>query len=39
MFDVKPVDDRPVDLRLFFRNDGRALTETWTYQWTPPRKP
>ncbi len=38
MFDVKPVDDRPVDLRLFLRNEGRALTETWTYQWTPPRK-
>ena len=39
MFDVRPADDRPVDLRLFLRSDGRALTETWTYQWTPPRKP
>ena len=39
MFDVKPVDDRPVDLRLFLRSDERALTETWMYQWTPPHKP
>jgi glucans biosynthesis protein len=38
MFDLKPVDDsvEPVDLRLYLRLDGAALTETWLYQWTPP---
>jgi glucans biosynthesis protein len=36
MFDVVPVDDKPVDLRLFLRHGDRALTETWLYQWTPP---
>ena len=36
MFDVVPVDDKPVDLRLFLRSGDRALTETWLYQWTPP---
>jgi glucans biosynthesis protein len=23
-------------LRMYLRIDGRPLTETWTYQWTPP---
>jgi glucans biosynthesis protein len=38
MFDLKPVDDgvEPIDLRLYLRLDGAALTETWLYQWTPP---
>ena len=38
LFDVRPPDDNanPVDLRLFLRIDGKALTETWIYQWTPP---
>jgi glucans biosynthesis protein len=38
MFDLKPADDsvEPIDLRLFLRLDGGALTETWLYQWTPP---
>jgi glucans biosynthesis protein len=38
LFDVKPTDDsvEPVDLRLYLRVDGRPLTETWIYQWTPP---
>ena len=26
----------PIDLRLYLRIDGRPLTETWIYQWTPP---
>jgi periplasmic glucans biosynthesis protein len=38
LFDVKPTDEsvEPVDLRLYLRVDGRPLTETWVYQWTPP---
>jgi glucans biosynthesis protein len=38
MFDVKPTDERtdPINLRLYLRHDGKALTETWAYQWTPP---
>ncbi len=38
MFDLRPTDDLldPVELRLFLRYQGRPLTETWTYQWTPP---
>ena len=38
MFDLKPTDKsvEPVDLRLYLRLGGMPLTETWTYQWTPP---
>lgn len=38
LFDVKPTDDsvQTIDLRLYLRIDGRPLTETWIYQWTPP---
>ena len=38
LFDVKPPDDgtAPIDMRLYLRVDGRALTETWIYLWTPP---
>jgi glucans biosynthesis protein len=38
LFDVRPTDDsvEPIDLRLYLRIDGRPLTETWIYQWTPP---
>ena len=37
LFDVKPDDSvEPLDLRLYLRVDGRPLTETWIYQWTPP---
>jgi glucans biosynthesis protein len=38
LFDVKPTDEsvEPIDLRLYLRVDGRPLTETWIYQWTPP---
>lgn len=38
MFDVVPPDEtqNPIDLRLYLEADGRPLTETWVYQWTPP---
>lgn len=38
MFDLKPEGDgvEPVNLRLYLRAQGRTLTETWLYQWTPP---
>ena len=38
LFDVRPGDDQvePIDLRLYLRIEGRPLTETWIYQWTPP---
>jgi glucans biosynthesis protein len=38
LFDVKPTDDLvdPINLRLYLSVDGRPLTETWIYQWTPP---
>ncbi|HEX4873023.1 MAG TPA: glucan biosynthesis protein D [Nevskiaceae bacterium] len=38
IFDIVPADDsqEPYDLRLFLRQDGQALSETWLYQWTPP---
>ena len=41
MFDVKlaGADDTadPVNLRLFLRSGDAALSETWLYQWTPPK--
>ncbi len=38
LFDVRIADEDvdPIDLRLFLRIRGRPLSETWTYQWTPP---
>ena len=38
LFDIKPPEDgeEPIDLRLYLRVDGRPLTETWIYQWSPP---
>jgi glucans biosynthesis protein len=41
MFDVRPPDEstQPIDIRLFLSLRGRALTETWLYQWTPPGRP
>ena len=38
MFDVYPDDDSTaqLDLRLYLRHEGRALSETWLYQWNPP---
>ena len=40
MFDLKPTDTStdPINLRLYLRADGQALSETWLYQWTPPAK-
>lgn len=39
MFDLKPTDTTttPINLRMYLRADGEPLTETWLYQWTPPR--
>ena len=38
IFDLALTDDsvEPVNLRLYLALDGQALTETWTYQYTPP---
>jgi glucans biosynthesis protein len=38
LFDVRPPDEGidPIDMRLYLRVSGRALTETWIYLWTPP---
>jgi glucans biosynthesis protein len=38
MFDLRTTDEKldPVDLRLFLKIDGEALSETWIYQWVPP---
>jgi len=38
LFDIKPPDDvlDSIDLRLYLRINGRPLTETWIYLWTPP---
>ena len=38
MFDVKLTDDsmEPVDIRLFLRHHRVPLSETWSYQWSPP---
>ncbi len=41
IFDLRPDDDspEPINLRLFLRFDGKPLSETWQYQWTPPTLP
>jgi glucans biosynthesis protein len=38
LFDVRPPEDgvEPIDLRMYLRIEGRPLTETWIYLWTPP---
>ncbi len=38
LFDLRPADDsnEAIDLRMYLRVDGKPLTETWIYQWTPP---
>ena len=37
LFDVVPnASTDPVELRLYLSCEGRALTETWLYQWLPP---
>jgi len=35
LFDVETKGSEPVDLRAYLRHKGRALTETWLYQWFP----
>ena len=34
-FELKPAGDAPVELRCFLKQGGDALTETWSYQWSP----
>lgn len=38
IFDLAPTDDstEPINMRLYLRLNGKPLTETWLYQWTPP---
>jgi glucans biosynthesis protein len=38
LFDLRPPDDTtdPIDIRLYLRMNGQALSETWLYQWEPP---
>jgi periplasmic glucans biosynthesis protein len=38
MFDLKLPDDsmEPIDIRLFLRHKRLPLSETWTYQYSPP---
>lgn len=38
MFDLVPPDDSrtPINLEVHLEKDGKPLTETWLYQWTPP---
>ena len=35
VFDLTPKTDEPVELRLYIRGNGDALTETWLYQFRP----
>jgi glucans biosynthesis protein len=34
-FKISPKGNQPVDLRCYLTLYGEALTETWTYLWTP----
>lgn len=36
-FDLTAPGTGPVEMRLFLAHDGRALSETWLYQWHPRR--
>ncbi len=35
VFQVKPPDDHPIELRAFLRHGGDVITETWSYQLHP----
>jgi glucans biosynthesis protein len=35
VFQVKPPDDDPIELRAFLRHGGDVITETWSYQLHP----
>lgn len=39
MFDLVPPEGQaePINLRLFLKAGGHALSETWSYQYSPPR--
>ncbi len=39
MFDFKPQNGDPADLRLYLQKNGEPLTETWLYQFAPLRAP
>lgn len=34
-FEPQPDGNAPVELRCFLKHSADALTETWSYQWTP----
>jgi glucans biosynthesis protein len=38
IFDLTPVNGDPCELRLFLKKNGVPLTETWLYQFQPPRR-
>jgi periplasmic glucans biosynthesis protein len=38
IFDLTPANGDPCELRLFLRKNGTPLTETWLYQFLPPRR-
>jgi glucans biosynthesis protein len=35
LFDLAAPGNEPIQLRCFLRLDGKALTETWLYQYFP----
>ncbi|MBM4245592.1 MAG: hypothetical protein FJ148_17590 [Deltaproteobacteria bacterium] len=32
-FQIKPKDDKPVELRAYLERGGDVLSETWSYVW------
>lgn len=38
LFDLTPSNGNPCELRLFLKKNGKPLTETWLYQFLPPRR-
>ena len=36
-FRLAPAGNRPADMRLYLEQDGRRLSETWSYVWYPER--
>jgi glucans biosynthesis protein len=38
IFDLTPVNGDPCELRLFLKKNNAPLTETWLYQFQPPRR-
>lgn len=35
-FDLTACGPEPVEIRMYLRHNGQALSETWLYQWHPP---